>query len=192
MIISRYIAPTALSSLNKGVNFRNTSGYVTDGTNETYSRSYTEGDIFPVSRGGLTFGWEDSGSLGSIDRDSGTDRRFAGICYVINGSGVQRTWRWDITPGIYPVRIALGDIGFAQNANYAEIIDGSSVLQTISGSSGAGQFLDATNVLRTSASDWTSNNQPLQCNISSGILRIKLGHPSSNADASTLAHIFID
>src|SRR5262245_29425693 len=99
----------------KGWNFRNTSGFITDGTNQTYAL-YNEFERYPISSrtiGGeaVTFGWVEafSGSnmLGGADRSNtgGIDPRFAGVNYSPPGSFA--TFRVDLPEaGTYDIRIA--------------------------------------------------------------------------------------
>ena len=49
-----------------------TAGFVTDGANETYTKAL---DVYPVTRGGVTFGADEN--LSSADRDAGVDRERA-------------------------------------------------------------------------------------------------------------------
>lgn len=105
-----FIVASFAAWTDAGFNFRATSGYVTDGTNETYVLAT---DSYPTTRGGFTFGYV--GTPGeSRDRDSGVDRRLAGIHQADNATA-QYTFRVDLTSaGSYNVSIANGDTGTGQ------------------------------------------------------------------------------
>src|SRR5205809_595690 len=97
-------------SWDKGFNFRDSIGYVTDGTNETYVRD--TGDVYPVTRNAVTFGW--NSNLGGADRNSAIDRRLAGLNY--SSPGTSFTFQVDLTaPGTYDISLALGDATFTGN-----------------------------------------------------------------------------
>jgi hypothetical protein len=74
------------AAFDKGLNFRAASDFVTDGAGETYVLA---GDHYPVTRGGVTFGWVlDSQTVQAVNRNSGYDRRLAGINYMAgDGAG---------------------------------------------------------------------------------------------------------
>jgi len=117
---------------DKGFNFRGTSGYVTDGANETY---VLLGDAYPVTRNGVTFGWLSAPSSG--DRDSTIDRRLAGINYTANDGASQRDFQIDLpAAGDYIISLALGDHGFTQTYQYWRLLDNTTVLATIADTDG--------------------------------------------------------
>lgn len=180
-------------SIYIGINFRGTSAYVTDGTGETYCLGY--GDVYPVSRGGYTFGWETNDIyVDRRDRSTSTDRRLAGQNQKSNSGTEQATFRLDLpSTGTYSVRLAMGDENFSQGYQYAELIDSTTTFATIADTNGtsAGQFTDATGVTRTSAADWVSNNASVSRTFSSTIFRIKIGSPSAQSDQSTIAHVSV-
>lgn len=135
---------------DKGFNFRATSGYVTDGANETYVLSET----YPVPRNGVTFGWDATGSLQVRDRNAGLDRRLAG-CHF---DTLQRTFRVDVlAAGNYSVRLALGDPTNPQTVS-CTVKDGSTTLLTVGNTSViAGSTVDATGTIYTDA-NWPASN----------------------------------
>jgi hypothetical protein len=106
-------------SWDKGFNFRQTSGFVTDGANETYVLS---GDSYPATRNGVTFGWEDAPS-GDRDRNSGIDRRLAGMNFVSSAAGASAyRFRVDLpAAGDYAVRLAIGDEANGSNVKFGEL-----------------------------------------------------------------------
>ena len=112
-----------------GINFRATSGYVTDGTDETYCLG--QDDPYPVSRGGATFGWVTTYGDMKRDRNSSLDRRLAGQNQNPN-SGSQIEFQLDLDPAYtYTVRVALGDASSNQGYTYAQVKDGSNVRFTV-------------------------------------------------------------
>jgi hypothetical protein len=172
-----------------GINFRATSGYVTDGANETYCLL---NDTYPVTRGGVTFGWDNLSGVGggAVDRNNALDRRLAGINYLSNG-GVNQPFRLDLaTSGSYNVRIAVGDAGGA-NTQYVTVQDDTTTFITISGvATTTEHFVDASGVTRTSAADWVSNNVAVTRTFSSTILRVNIAFTSAS-QATTLAHVSV-
>ena len=182
-------------SFDIGINFRGSSAYVTDGTNETYCLN----ESYPVTRGGATFGYETLPSGGTINRSTAVDRRLAGISYEPL-AGIP-TFRLDLpSAGDYQIRAAFGDASFA---NYEEFqfLDNASVLY----SSGVlvtniGQWIDATGVLRTSSTDWVNNNAARNETFSSTIFRCKINYGGINrndvggfstADSCVISHLRI-
>jgi hypothetical protein len=160
-----------------GINFRATSGFVTDAAGETYCLA---ADAYPTTRGGFTFGWE-AGPDGDRDRDSGHNRRLAGIHFSANTA---HAFRLDLTAGSYDVHAAFGD---AASTNPAEWLlrDGTTTRVTYTGAGGFDQFYDATNVLR-SAANWPGGELATTQNFSTGILRLK---PNSGAGNNVVAHL---
>jgi len=169
----------------QGIDFRGTGGFVTDPTNYDWN----DGTIsYPhTSAQGNTVGWE-SLPDGAADRAITSDRRLAGINYNSTASKTTN-FRIDLpSSGNYNVTLGLGDDGFANDAAGA-IVDSSTTLTTLSQSVTAGQFCDATNVVRTSVTDWVNNNQPYAGSFSSTIFRFKLGPKFANA--AVIATLFV-
>lgn len=177
-----------------GVDFRATSGYVSDpantvpeiGTNVDYSS-------------GRGYGWETlltAGSLSTRDRSAGVDARLAGIHGYSNGiTNEYGDFRIDLpAAGSVNLRLAIGDASNAQPHNWIKVYDGSTLLATIVSDVAtlAGEFYDATGVKRTSASDWVTNNAARSLTFATTIMRIRVGPgPSggSNSGSSSLAHV---
>ncbi len=172
-----------------GVNFRSTSGYVTDGANETYCL----GDIYPTTRGGVTFGWISGHATGvNRDRNSGNDRRLAGFNGTGN-SGTQAQFQLDLpASGSWTIHLALGDASYAQGYEYVRIKDGSggSALLTIDDTDGtsANHFDDAGGNDRTAAA-WPGSEVGVSVTFSGSTLWLLLGSPVAQAGQSTLAHL---
>jgi len=174
-----------------GINFRATSGYVTDAASETYSL----GEAYPVTRGGLTFGFASSNTTNSRDRSTGVDPRLAGMSFKANNAGATLDFKLDLPsgPGTYTIRLALGDMSSAQGIK-AVIKDGvgGTVLATIQpGLVNAGEFADATGVTRTAAA-WPGSNVSTNLVFAGSQLVVSLGGPSGapyDGSATTIAHL---
>lgn len=170
---------------DKGFNFRASSGFVTDGTNETY---VLHSDTYPVTRNGVTFGWVDP--CDSRDRESGVDRRLAGINFGSNATGSIR-FRVDLpAAGNYNINLAAGDTGssqdidceFGDDASYSTIANNVAVT--------ADQYIDAVGTIRSEA-NWPSLNQALSKSFSTTIFHVRLAGLSASAQNSVIAHLFI-
>lgn len=143
-----------------GVDFRATSGYVTDPTDYTYCL----GDSYPTTRGGFTFGWiaDALAFLSTRDRDNTvTDKRLAGINFAVNAlaNGVETRFQLDKT-GAGTIIAAFGDLNNAQTIVCSIRDSGGTKFSLNTATSNPGEFYDGSQTLRTSAADWTSNNQP--------------------------------
>jgi hypothetical protein len=172
------------------INFRQSSGYVTDGAGQTYC---TTADTYPTTRGGYTFGWESGTISADRDRDNTLDPRLAGINFRTN-DGTTATFRVDLpSTGSYVVTLALGDATSDQFYQYALLKDGTSTFATIDDTNGttAQQFDDATGVTRTSAANWVSGNATLTQTFSSTIFRVQIGSPVSQTNSTAFAHVAI-
>ena len=138
-----------------GLNFRATSGYATDGTNETYVLA---GDTYPTTRGGVTFGYTGGMPSGNgRNRSTSVDRRLAGMHF--DSSTADAVFRLDLpAAGSYEVRMALGESTLA-NTHGGDLTDGVSTLISIPNASNSTPFTDSTNVAHTSG-NWPTNNNP--------------------------------
>lgn len=166
-------------SWDKGFNFRGTSGFVTDTGNNTYVLN----DAYPTTRNGVTFGWLTA--VTPLDRNAAGGERLAGINY-----GVSNTFQIDLpSAGDYRLTLALGDFGTGQICKMI-FKDSSTTLATIgpANTGGGQQWFDATAVNRGPASDWVSNNVPIDKTFATSTLNCVNGDGSNN---STVAHIFV-
>jgi hypothetical protein len=173
-----------------GFNFRATAGYVTDGANESAVLGINNN--YPNSYGnGLTAGWEQSQTDSARDRDSGVDRRLAGLNAPLGVTPVTVTFRIDLpSTGTYDIELAAGDAVFSGDADL-ELRDNTTVFATISGAlGGGGRFFDAQGTLHTSAAAWVSSQAPVQRTFTSTILRIAL-NPNADATRGQICHIGI-
>lgn len=153
-----------------GVNFRATSGFVSDGIAEVYCL----GDKFPTVRGGATFGW-----LGSVDarnRNAAVDRRLAGMNFTTN---TQQSFRLNLPTGVYDLRLAMGETEYPQRAA-VEVYDDTNLRFSLgSVAVNAGQFIDAGGVARTIVT-WPTANVARSVTVSSGILIVRIGGTNGN------------
>lgn len=155
----------------RGFNFRNTSGYVTDGTDETY---VIDGDEYPTTRDGIDFGWDDELQIQFRDRNSGNDRRLAGL--NVTNTNAERTFRVDLEDlngsGSYDLRAAHGDPNYAVGSTYVQYRDDTTAFLTIdSSTTAANSFLDITNTEYTAA-NWPGSNSNTSRTFTSQIFRL--------------------
>jgi hypothetical protein len=172
--------------LDIGLNFRQTSTYVTDGAGETYVLGT---DAYPTTRGGVTFGWE-SGftSANALNRNASVDRRLAGVHFE-SGTAIPQ-FRLDLpAAGQYQIYAAFGDYG-PSTTNYSEFrfLDDATVLfsSTVQSMGGAQRWTDATDVKRTSASDWSTNNAARTETFASTILRCRINYGGVDRTSSAV------
>ena len=156
--------------------FRATSGYVTDPAN----CSPVLGDAYPHTySNGITAGW--NGGPATEDDSSSVDARLAGVNNKYN-QGVQLTFRIDLDAAeSKDIRAAFGNATNSSGYQYVQLLDDTTVIATIDQPTGesAGQWYDATGVLRTSSSDWVNNNAVLTHVFTSTILNIIIGTPTN-------------
>ncbi len=144
-------------AFDMGFNFRGTSGYVTDPAYgvpvlaELYPNTYTNSNGDSINAG-----W-DTNAPGTADRSTGVDVRLAGINF--NSPSV-RTFKVDLSSGSapgagdYTIDMAVGDVPFS-HAQDITVKDTSTTLIAFTGTSGAGEFFDATGTLRSpGTSSW--------------------------------------
>ncbi len=170
-----------------GINMRASSGYVTDGAGETYSL----GEAYPTTRGGLTFGWQTNKTASARDRASSNDRRLAGMVFTSNG-GATSWFRIDLpAPGSYIIRLAAGD-GTTLNAHTLVLKDNTTTIATIGRTStNVNNFLDATGVNRAQA-DWPGLNASIPYTFSTTTFFIECGGGANDGYATCLAHVYIE
>lgn len=175
-----------------GVSLRNTSGYVTDPSGVTYCL----GEVYPTTRGGLTFGWASSLVANSRNRNASIDARLAGCNFVVN-SGATNTFTLDLPngPGTYRVRLAIGDYGSAQN-NLVLVKDGSTTLATINVATSANRFTDAAStgsgVGGLTDTGWVSGNVDVELTFSGSTIALVCGGHSAATLSSAIAHVAVE
>lgn len=172
------------ASPTRGVNLRQTSTYVTDGANETYSLGVAYAS--ESTRNDVKCGWSTDNQANARDRDSGNDARLAGLGFM---NGAANTFRIDLpTAGVYDIRLALGDPAAGWTNMFFEVFDNASSLFTLSAvaTSAAQRFLDATGTEYTNAT-WAGSNTAVRKTFSSTIFNIQVGKTAFGL--SVLAHV---
>lgn len=174
-----------------GINFRSTLAYVTDGADEAYCRGSAL-DPYPVTRGGVTFGWQ-SGTAYAANRDAGVDRRLAGIVYTYNNSF--SSFRLDLpATGDYDLRVAAGDAAGLNNYLQFRINDTITALVTVEDADGVatGHFDDVTGVDRTT-STWPTDNVKETKTFTVAQLGMGLSYYGGDGVYATkIAHLYVE
>jgi len=175
----------------KGFNFRGSSGYVTDGTNETY---WISTDTYPTTRNGVTFGITSSTTGTSfLDRNNAVDRRWAGMAHVnADTDTLGITLRVDLpATGDYIVRWAQGgDSGYNSRVSKVQLCDNTSCDSIISNiESAATDIWDATGTKLT-FSTWSASNTSVTKTFSTTTLIIKLSYVYNTETAFN--HLYIE
>lgn len=165
-----------------GISARATAGYRIDAAGQTY----TLGEAYPVTRGGVTFGWDANNTANTRDRSATGDARLAGV--VFTNHITPRTLRIDLpATGTRPIRLALGDAGGGVT-NIAKLYDGGVLFATIGPTATAGgRFLDATGVEYLEAA-WVTSNTPISHNFTTTLFEITIGDGVSGS-ISEFAHV---
>lgn len=176
----------------QGINFRGTSGYVTDGANEDYEISSTVN--YPrTSAQGNNVGWETipSGGLFPGNDDSTYDRRIAGYAYNGSPTGVVTVYRVDLpSSGDYKIRVASGNKGYSRSVNIA-VRDTTTSLGTLCSTTTTGSYYrDAVDAEYTAA-NWPGSNSQASLTFSTTICRIDLGLAGSKPYCF-LNHLYIE
>lgn len=180
-------------ALPQGINFRATSGYVTDPTGITNEVSRVVN--YPrTTPQGNNVGWETLvGTLDTRNRTTSVDPRLAGVEFLNAGAGNSAVYRIDLpSSGSYNIRAAFGDIFFSVVIE-AVLQDGDTDVATLisyKGTGAAGNFYDATDTLRTGESDWVNNNAALTQSFSTSILRVRI--PGTSGAAKSIAHFYVE
>lgn len=174
--------------LPQGWDFRATSGFVTDPSNDDFNDvSTTSG----TSSNGIAWAWDQT--IGnSRDRNASIDPRLAGCMFVTVPDG-SRTFTVTLpSAGTYDITLALGDQGNECIENL-DILDNGSVLFTVCtnvDTGAANHFIDATGVIRTSDTDWVTNNAKKRLTFTTTSAGFRLNAPSSFSNS--MAHLRID
>lgn len=171
---------------SRSINFRDSLGYVTDGTDEAFCR----GSNGTYSGLVTTFSTDLSGN--ARDRNSGNDRRLAGIVFSPSGTVTTITVTLPDGTGDYEFGIALGDGTTYWTDARIELLDDTTSFATIGGDTGGGtntnnQFFDATDTLY-SAANWPTSQALITRTMTTTSLVLKLGHAS--ATISPIAHLY--
>jgi hypothetical protein len=178
-----------------GFNFRATSGYVTDVGAETYVLA----ESYPTTRsiGGVsyTFGWDVTNGIDSRDRNSGVNRRLAGMNFVSNTNGGSKP-RFRVTllaTGDTTICASFGDQPNTQT-HYVRFQENGSTFATISNvTTNTDEFADATGTVRTIGAWDPTGAQCISRTFSSTIFQIEIGDPATTAGNSTaVTHLFVN
>ena len=177
-------------SFAQGIDFRATAAYVTDPANEPEISAAANYPRTPTVGNSTGVGWEQAIS-GRLNRSTSVDPRLAGIAY--SGTGATVNYRIDLpAPGDYSITLAIGDAAAAQR-NTVELFDNAASLGVVCNevTTLGGQFVDASGVTRSSASDWVANNVRITKTFTSTILRVRLTHPTNGANTA-IAHVRVE
>lgn len=177
-----------------GINCRQTEGFVTEGPDDTFCL----GEEYPVSRGGLNFGWNNAGS--NKRNRNNTFPRLAGTNFPVNSTVTSgNIFRIDLDTASsaalggaieYDIRLALGDHNYA-GTRYAVLQDDATGFKTIDISiSGSDRFTDANGSVTYTPSEWDSGSTLLAHTFSSEIFKIKCNDGVSKL--APLAHISLE
>lgn len=162
-------------ALYKGINFRTTAGHVTDGADETYCLE----ENYPVTRGGITFGYASGYYITSRDRNSSVDRRVAGK----HTPSVDAVFRVDLpNAGTYRVTLAFHDTDYPETGQWSINDNTSSVYSTSSAAITTSQVYDTLGAAVT-RSTWASSPSTTDIVFSSTVLKTNL---------SDISHIFLN
>lgn len=183
-------------ALPQGINFRRTSGFVTDVSPENFEGNGTNVVTAPTyprtTAQGNTVGWEGTNDINARDRNAGTDRRLAGLHASEGGTGTKiNDFRIDLpSAGDYKVRIAAGDADYSWNTK-VELFDTSSSLGVLcTGSTGAANsFKDASNATLTAA-NWPGSNALVTKTFATTICRFRVGDGATHF--MPICHIYIE
>lgn len=186
-------------ALPQGIDFRATSGFVSDPAQCDYEIGVVVNYPRTTPVQANVVGWETVSSTGMISRDRATGTpKLAGIAGQSNGVTADfGDYRIDLANGNYTIRLAVGDNASQQLHQTVELLDGTTSLGVILNNAdtvAADRYFDATGVLRTSSADWVANNAALSIAITSGILRIRCGPNGRAANTggfTCVAHVFI-
>ena len=175
-------------ALPQGINFRASSGYVSDGPND-YAQTTNSLNYPTTTPQDNDVGWE-SGQVDYVnDRDSGVDARLAGTHGIELAQSA--TYRIDLpAPGSYNIRAAFGSAtsGFIVEAY---LYDNNTLVATLASNQAIafGQFVDASDTLRSSPADWVANNAAITQSFSSTIMRVVI---PTGGNYRTISHLYVE
>lgn len=184
----------------QGIDFRATSGYVTDPANCDYEIGLAVNYPRTTPVQGVVVGWESiSSSLLTRDRNTGTPK-LAGVVGFANALTADvGVYRMDLSASglSWDFRIAVGDHDNQCQNQTIELFDNVTSVGVIVNNGDTlapDKWFDATGVLRTSSADWIANNAPLTVTFASSILRIKFGPNGRGANTggnTEVGHVFV-
>lgn len=177
----------------QGIDFRATSGFVTDPANCDYEIGTTANYPRTTAQGN-SVGWEDAPG-GTRNRNAAVDARVAGLHF--NGTSILVATRYRIdlpSAGNYKFRAAAGDTSNPSTVELELFDDVTSLgnLVTRHTAITSGSFYDATDVQRANAADWVTNNAlSPSYTFASTICRVKLGLMFAT-QGCCVAHLWIE
>lgn len=183
------LAPSWAATWRIGLNFRSTSGYVSDGADEVYVLGT---DTTPTERksangNSVTFQWDSSPI--ALNRSTGVDVRLAGRHSTSNPD--VRTLTVTLpAAGDYRVRIAAGDALSTGYWTATYLKDNGTTLITLSGSIGSGNFFDADGTQLTNAA-WPGSNTLVDVTFASTVCQVVIG-PGSATWVNTISHLYLE
>ena len=175
-------------------NFRQTLAYVTDDPGQIAVVQFTN---YPTVNGDLTYGWTVPAPTSQYRNRTATNPPELAGSNLINNTNGTMIFATNSGDGEFNIRLAAGDGLFAGTQFVAIVeIDGSqnevSVLATVADNvaKAGNEWIDAGGTIRTSTTDWETNNEQITVTVSSGNhLGVRLGDPAATAgSASSLAH----
>lgn len=176
-----------------GLNFRATSGYVTDGADEVYVLGETVSTTRKTLNGNeITFQWD---MVSTADRSTSYDVRLAGLNFQSN-NGTQRTLTITLpAAGTYNIRLSMGDALANQANQWLRVLDNASTLFTIDkhgvAHTGAAYFWDAAGTDRSAAA-WPGSNTSVQHAFATTTCKVVIGDTVSSYDSTTLTHFYLE
>lgn len=180
-------------SFNQKYNFRDTVGFVTDGAGALWGGKSAYPQTHPVD--GNSYGWARTSDLDYRDRNNGSDVRLAGFAFMQDNVATNQFIVQLPAPGTYKIRIALGDFNYAKLNQCYRIYDNTTLLHTgtyLDATAGSHWF-DATDVERTSPTDWVTNNVEATYTFATTTFKIDIGDPAALGvgDITALSHLQI-
>jgi len=160
----------------QGINFRATSGYVTDPANFTYEITNGGGTDYPTTTPqGNNIGWETvgGGGIDARDRTTGNIAQLAGMNRINTAANVS-TYRVDLpSAGTYTFNSGHGDASYAVPTNF-EVYDTTTQLTSLAGTAttAANKFRDAANNEWANTA-WAANNVGVNRTFATTICRFK-------------------
>lgn len=171
-------------SMDVGVDFRGSALYVTDPSGYTYDL----GAAYPVTRGGLTFGWS-TGTPINLDNSTTPDARLAGCAACFNPA--IPIWQADLA-GSGSTDLYLGMTQYNLSRAHVQLVvkdgGGTSLLTIPDQSIFNPNVTDATNT-QYSYANWPGSNAKATVSFGDSTLRASLGTGASDSGIPVWATI---
>jgi hypothetical protein len=180
-----------------GINFRQTAGYIADGTDEINETATTVN--YPRSAGGTTLGYSSiTGSLQTRNRTTAATAKLAGIVFVSTAGTFD--YRVDLpAPGTYligggvlePIPGGVGD-------TRVDLYDSAALLATLWDQANIDNVFgvpDGMNTRHASASSWLSSRQNREVTFASTIAIFRVRSPTSPTagdNRPVLSHLYVE